>query len=206
MNAETINYNNTPTIKTENLILRRFTEEDIPYILEIHRDKDVNKYLPWFPLETIKDAELFYRERLESNYLKSKGYNYAICLKEKNTPIGYINLSMDDSHDFGYGLRKDMWNRGIVTEAAKAVIDRLKKDGIEYITATHDINNIASGIVMQNLGMKYCYSYIEQWMPKNIEVTFRMYQLNLDGNTERIYKKYWDISDKKFVENNIYNR
>ena len=59
------------------------------------------------------------------------------------------------------------------------VIDQLKKDEIPYITATHDINNPRSGEVMKKLGMKYQYSYKEQWQPKDILVTFRMYQLNL---------------------------
>ena len=34
---------------------------------------------------------------------------------------------------------------------------------------------------MQNLGMKYQYTYEELWQPKNMPVVFRMYQLNLDG-------------------------
>ncbi len=41
---------------------------------------------------------------------------------------------------------------------------------------------------MRNVGMKYQYSYEEQWQPKDLLVTFRMYQLNLDGNLERVYK------------------
>ncbi|EEY35415.1 hypothetical protein HMPREF0554_1952, partial [Pseudoleptotrichia goodfellowii F0264] len=60
----------------------------------------------------------------------------------------------------------------------KAVIEQLKKDGIPYITATHDINNPRSGEVMKKLGMSYQYSYEEQWQPKDIKVTFRLYRLN----------------------------
>ena len=45
---------------------------------------------------------------------------------------------------------------------------------------------------MQKLGMHYCYSYQEQWQPKNIPVIFRMYQMNLDGNAHKIYSQYWD--------------
>ena len=45
-------------------------------------------------------------------------------------------------------------------------LEQLKKDGIPYITATHDINNPRSGRVMKRLGMKYQYSYEEQWQPK----------------------------------------
>ena len=42
---------------------------------------------------------------------------------------------------------------------------------------------------MRKIGMTYRYSYKEQWQPKNILVTFRMYQLNLDG-VERVYTGY----------------
>ena len=40
---------------------------------------------------------------------------------------------------------------------------------------------------------------------KNIVVIFRMYQLNLDGQEDRIYKKYWDTSAVHFVEPNFIN-
>ena len=110
---------------------------------------------------------------------------------------------MDDSHDFGYALRKEFWHKRIVTEAGRAVIERLKKDGIPYITATHDVHNPRSGGVMKQLGMQYRYSYEEQWQPKDILVTFRMYQLNFDGEQERIYKKYWDNSAVHFIEEGL---
>lgn len=74
---------------------------------------------------------------------------------------------MEEHHDFGYGLRKEFWHRGIASEAGKAVVEQVKKDGLPYITATHDRNNPRSGNVMQACGMKYCYTYEELWQPKN---------------------------------------
>ena len=71
-------------------------------------------------------------------------------------------MGTDDSHDLGYGLRREFWRRGLVTEAGRAVIDQLKRDGVPYITATHDVNNPRSGEVMRRLGMRYQYSYEEQ--------------------------------------------
>ena len=53
---------------------------------------------------------------------------------------------------------------------------------------------------MIKVGMKYCYSYEEQWQPKDFLVIFRMYQLNFNDNTDFVYKKYWDESDNHFVE------
>lgn len=56
---------------------------------------------------------------------------------------------------------------------------------------------------MKKLGMSYRYSYVEQWQPKNIFVTFRMYQLNFDKNDERVYMEYWNSYDNHFVEQNL---
>lgn len=194
---------NTPRIETERLILRKFTENDIEALYFLLKDEEVNIFLPWFPLKNMDEAKRFFEERFAENYKKPCAYNYAICLKNDNYPIGYVNVNMDDSHDFGYGLRKEVWHRGIATEAGKAVVEQLKKDYVPYITATHDIKNPRSGGVMKQLGMKYQYSYEEQWQPKDLAVTFRMYQLNLDGVNERVYQKYWDESDVHFIETDI---
>lgn len=191
---------NTPAIETERLILRKFTENDLKAFYQIYSDEEVNTFLPWFPLKTMEEARRFYENSCETKYREKNAYNYAVCLKKDNIPIGYINVSMDNSFDFGYGLRKEFWHRGIITEAGKAVVEQLRKDGIPYITATHDINNPRSGGVMKQLGMKYQYSYEEQWQPKDFPVIFRMYQLNLDGNEDRVYDKYWNISAVHLVE------
>lgn len=179
-------------IETDRLILRQFTEEDVGALFSLLNDKEVNRFLPMFPLRDIEEAEAYLRNRYIANSPKQRGFDYALCLKEDNVPVGYVHVSGDDSHDLGYGLRKELWRKGLCSEACRAVIDRARQAGIPYITATHDVNNPHSGQVMQAIGMKYRYSYKELWQPKNFMVTFRMYQLNLDGCEDRIYRKYWD--------------
>lgn len=191
---------NTPTIKTERLILRKFTEADLEALFLILKDEKVNQFLPWFPVQTLAETKRFYEESYARVYQQTCGYAYAICLKNDDVPIGYIKVDMDDSHDLGYGLRQEFWHLGIVSEAAQAIVEQVRKDGLPYITATHDVNNPRSGQVMKNIGMSYCYSYQEQWQPKNILVTFRMYQLNFDEQV-KTYKKYWDMYDHHFIEN-----
>lgn len=191
---------NTPKLETERLFLRKFTESDIEALYEILSDEEVNRFLPWFPLKSMEEARAFFQERYASAYAKPQAYAYAICLKSDNRPIGYIKVDMDDSHDLGYGLKKEFWGRGIVTEAGKAIVEQVKRDGLPYITATHDIHNPRSGNVMKRLGMKYQYSYEERCQPKDYLVTFRMYQLNLDGNGNRVYRKYWDMYENHFIE------
>ena len=185
-------------IETNRLILRKFEEKDIQALYLLLKDEEVNTFLPWYPVKNIKDTEDFYKK-----HFANKEYCFAICLKENDKLIGYIKVDMDDSHDLGYALHKEFWHKGIASEASKALINQLKKDGIPYITATHDKNNPRSGKVMQQIGMKYCYSYKEYWRPKNFFVTFRMYQLNLDKQKDRVYQKYWNLYDTHFIEENI---
>ncbi|MCU6776991.1 MULTISPECIES: GNAT family N-acetyltransferase [Phocaeicola] len=187
---------NTPTLETDRLILRKFTENDIEALFLILKDEEVNRFLPWFPLKDIEETKKFYAERYAVKYEQPQAYAYAICLKDDNYPIGYVKVDMEEHHDFSYGLRKEFWHRGIASEAGKAVVERVKK----YITATHDRNNPRSGNVMQVCGIKYCYTYEELWQPKNFLVEFRLYQLNFTKEENWMYKEYWDKYPIHFIE------
>lgn len=193
---------NTPTLETPRLILRKLTRSasDMNAMFAILSDEKTNIFLPWFPLTRTEEVQKHVQERYFDFYAKESAYRYVICLKEENIPIGYVGLSDDESHDFGYALLSSFWHRGIVTEATHAVAEQIRRAGYEFITATHDVNNPRSGEVMEKIGMKYCYSYVELWMPKNIRVTFRMYQLNFDGDPSRIFRKYWDEYPEHFIE------
>lgn len=197
---------NTPTIFTERLILRRFVREDAADAFLLYGDAEVNRFLPWFPHTSVAETER-YLDKMIAEYERPIGYCYAIATKEQNRVIGYVTVHdierEDGSADLGYALRKEYWNRGIVTEACAAVIDRLRHNGFVFLTATHDVNNVGSGRVMQKLGMRYRYSYEEQWQPKNITVTFRLYQLNFDGDESRVYRGYFGKYPKHFIEENI---
>lgn len=194
---------NTPALETERLILRRFTKNDMEALFFILKDKETNRFLPWYPVKDMEETKQFYEERYAAKYRQPQAYAYAICQKTDNVPIGYMKVDMEKHHDFGYGLRKEFWHKGIATEAGRAVIGLVRKDGLPYITATHDRNNPRSGNVMRKLGMKYCYSYEEQWQPKDFPVIFRMYQLNLNGDDDFVYKRYWNISSNHFVESHL---
>ena len=191
---------NTPTIETQRLILRRFTQDDARALYQILSDEEVNTFLPMFPLKTMEEANAYIQKQYLDTYQEPFGYRYAVCLKTDHIPIGYVQVSSSESHDFGYGLRKDFWHKGIITEAGRAVVEELRNSGMPFITATHAIKNPRSGEVMKKLGMIYQYSYEEQWQPKNIPVTFRMYQLNFDGQNDRVYKKYWEQYPVHFIE------
>ncbi len=185
---------NTPTLETRRLILRKFTDGDIDDMLPLYRDAKVNRFLPWLPIQSRDEMAYYLHHAIFPFYEKPLAYSYAVALRESNRVIGYVHLNdIGEDNGIGYALARAFWNQGIITEACAAVFDRLRKAGLPFITATHDVNNPASGAVMKKLGMTYRYSYRELWQPKNIWVTFRMYQLNLDGKdyTYTAYQKLY---------------
>lgn len=194
---------NTPEIQTDRLILRKFTEDDLPALFEIFQDEEVNQFLPWYPTQTLEQARTFFEQRYASQYAKGQSYSYAICLKEYNLPIGYIELSTEEPYELGYGLKKEFWHRRIITEAAKAIVQQLKADHVPYFIATHDVQNPRSGGVMKLLGMEYQYSYEEIVQPKNQKVLFRLYLLTLDGHQDRKINLFWDRSAVRFIESEL---
>lgn len=191
---------NTPTLHTERLRLRRFTQADIPAIFALFSDTEVNRFLPFFPVTTMAEAKQFYEERFARFYREyDEGFRYAVCVKETDEPIGYVVLSFHPGYDFGYCLRKEFWGKGITTEAGRAVLTQAQLQGVPFVTATHDVRNVASGVVMHKLGMRYQYSYTEQWQPKNELVTFRLYQLNFSTSPSYVFPGH-NSAIEQFVE------
>lgn len=192
---------NTPTLETERLVLRRFTEEDIPALYAIFHDPEVTRFVPWH-LETMDEARTFYAQRYEEIYRQPMGCAYAVCMKDSGDVIGYVNTSMEPPYDFGYGYKKEVWGRGFASEAARAVLGWLKEAGLPYVTATHDVENPGSGRVMRAAGMTYRYTYHEHWDAGDRWVWFRMYQLDLNGGHET-YKGYWERFPEHMTEENL---
>lgn len=164
----------TPRLETDRLILRKFTERDLGAVYTIFSDVEVNTFLPWFPVKSMAEAEAFYETYIAGRYRQAQAYCYAVCRREDDLPIGYVTVNPEDGFDLGYGLRREFWHRGLMTEAGRAVLERLH--------------------------MQYRYSYEEQWQPKDLRVTFRLYQRNLDGRHDRVYTEYWDRSVVRFVK------
>ena len=176
---------NTPQIETKRLILRKLKMADAEDLFQVLSDREVNRFLPWFPHKSIAETKAFLESDVFSDYRKPIAYRYGLEWKQTGAVIGYLSLLGIDPEkrcgDIGYGLARSFWGRGIMTEAVGALLARLKADGFRFVTSTHDVNNPASGRVMQKCGMKYVSSYPEFWMPKEIDTVFCLYRADLNG-------------------------
>ena len=184
-------------LETERLILRPFEARDMGALFELLRDEEVNTFLPWFPVRSLDETAAFYERRF-----KDSEYAFAICLKADDTPIGYNQGGFGREPRHGLcprtavlALRLYARGRRGADRAAPA-----RRRALRHRDARPEQS--PSGHVMRALGMRYCYSYEEQWQPKDFPVVFRLYQLNLDGRT-RVYRAYWEQSKKRFIESDL---
>lgn len=152
-----LTHKGTQTIKTSRLCLRRFRLEDAADIFSNYAtDERVTRFLSWQPYANMDDLKAFITEQISS--YDERSYNWVI--EYENHVIGGISaINVDDrneSCEVGYCLGYDFWNKGITTEALKAVLEYLFCEAsFNRILAKHDVENPASGKVMMNCGMVY---------------------------------------------------
>ena len=155
-----IQHKGTNSIETIRLVLRRFRPEDAQDMFHNWAgDPMVCKYLSWGPHQDVDTS----RRRIVSwvnNYEYDNFYVWAIELKGKYMPIGSISVEITNDNaascEVGYCIGVPYWNKGIMTEALRAVMHYLFYEiGYQMIRAKHDVLNVASGNVMQKAGMKF---------------------------------------------------
>lgn len=150
-----INHIGTKPIKTERLFLRKFTLNDIPEAFEKWTSKkDCDFWGP--PHKNINETKLEISKYVK-NYFKKDWYMWAVIMDNKLIGLVCGNLIDENikSICLGYCLTKSYWNKGITTEACKALIKYFFKMGFNRIFSQHNPKNPASGKVMQKCGLQY---------------------------------------------------
>ena len=148
----------TQTITTERLTLRRFTVEDAREMYDNWAsDPRVTKFLSWEPHSSPEATAALLRDWVKG-YEKDNCYNWV--MEYQGRCIGTISVvrqsERDESAELGYDLGYDYWNKGLMTEAAKAVIRFLFEEvGCHRVVIRHAVKNPASGRVAQKCGLTY---------------------------------------------------
>lgn len=170
-----------PILETERLILRPLMVEDAEDCFIWNSDPVVNKFMSYPLITDIEQTS----EWLRSCENDEKEYNWGFVLKENNLLIGSgsigPNANMKEYWGIGYNIRQDYWNKGLTTEAMKAVINYVYTElGVKKICSDHAVDNPASGRVMEKCGLKF-HHYGEYSKTDN-SVTFKakFYTLELE--------------------------
>lgn len=148
----------TQPIETPRLRLRRFTMDDAQAMfLNWANDPQVTRFLTWQAHESVTVTETIISSWI-AEYENHDRYSWCMEWKETGEPIGSIGAVNRNERagrvEIGYCMSRRLWGQGIMTEALVAVEDYLfVRVGCNRIEAMHNVQNPASGRVMQKSGM-----------------------------------------------------
>jgi RimJ/RimL family protein N-acetyltransferase len=104
--------------------LRRFTSDDLTDLCEIRADPDVMKYIGSGKAESIEQVQTALNNIL-AHWEHHDFGRWAVIDKESGKLVGWCGLSyLETTEDveIGYGIAKSHWGKGIISDAAAAVI------------------------------------------------------------------------------------
>ncbi len=146
-------------IETERLLLREFTTDDAPFVLELVNDSAWIKFIGDRGVRTLEDARNYVIERLQKSYRDFGFGMWLVQRKADGEPIGMCGLLKReylDDLDIGFGFLPAFRGHGYAFEAASAVIKYGKTEfGLKRLVGFVLVGNQRSVALLKKLGMQY---------------------------------------------------
>jgi [ribosomal protein S5]-alanine N-acetyltransferase len=145
-----------PLLETARLCLRPPTLGDAPSLFARYtQDPLVTRNLTWPPHDSVERTRTFLRRCL-AGAADGSVRPWVLTERGDDRPIGMIELRLFGHRaELGYVLARDWWGRGLMTEAARSVVDSSLADpAIFRVGAVTDVDNLASARVLEKVGMQ----------------------------------------------------
>jgi RimJ/RimL family protein N-acetyltransferase len=145
--------NEIPTLRTDRLVLRAFTREDIPALVSLIGAREVAATT----LRVPHPYDASHAEILFGTIESGNEVRWAVTLN--GVLVGGVGMRLERDHnraELGYWVGVPYWGNGYATEASRAALQHgFEALGLHRIQASHFSNNPASGAVLRKLGMKH---------------------------------------------------
>jgi RimJ/RimL family protein N-acetyltransferase len=155
-------------LRTERLLLRTMTIDDVDDIYAYQSREDVCRYLPYEPRtrEEVVEKVTKFSEALA---LRAEGDFWQLAIEELGVPgrvVGDVYFTIKSAAnatgEIGWALHPDFVGRGYMTEAASAVLDlAFGPIGLHRVIANLDPRNEGSAALCERLGMRREADFVE---------------------------------------------
>jgi len=145
------------TVKTDRLVLRKLSLNDLDDMFEYTSDELCTQPLPWQAHKDKEQTRIFLENTI-AGYGTDNSFTYGIELKEEAKLIGVVRLFDISFHnkraEISYIMNRKYQGKGYANEAINAIIDFAftKKEFIR-IQARCSFDNLASVKVLERIGM-----------------------------------------------------
>lgn len=148
-----------PTLQTGRLILREFILEDAPEVQRLAGAPEIARMTLLIPHPYEDGMAEEWIASLRPSYEAGEHVTFAVMLREGGELVGCIGLNLntrDNSGELGYWIGVPYWGWGYSTEAAREMVRYgFEVLGLHRIHANHFGSNLASGRVLQKVGMRH---------------------------------------------------
>lgn len=178
-------FGNLPIIETQRLIIRTFKSTDVQDLYEYCSDEEVTRYVTFDTYTSIEDANKRIEFLIKNYHELTQPITWAIEYKQNGKVIGSIDYvkwsTKNKSGEIGYILNKKYWNKGIMTEALKAVIKfGFENMDLNRIQIRCDERNIGSYKVMEKNDLKYEGTFRQEEYIKGEFINVKYYSILKD--------------------------
>jgi RimJ/RimL family protein N-acetyltransferase len=146
-------------LKTERLILRQFSTDDVQFILELLNEPSFIQNIGDRGVRTLEDARSYILRVPVASYERHGFGLYRVILKETGESIGMCGLikreELEDV-DIGYAFLPKYWSKGYAVESALTVKEYARDViGLKRLVAITDPENQGSIHVLEKIGLKF---------------------------------------------------
>ena len=146
-----------PTLETKRLILRSFREDDVDAMAQLFANPDFMRFSPGVFTERQKTVDFI--DKVMGWDRAGMPSQFGVMPRGEHAVIGYCGFhhhpEVPGEVEIGYRLHPDYWNRGLITEAARAVRDHAFADlKLPRVISLIHPENIPSRRVAEKNGMK----------------------------------------------------
>jgi len=156
----------SPVLETARLRLRRLSEADAPFMLELLNDPDFIRNIADRGIRTEGEAQRYILKGPVASYEQHGFGLYLVELKQSGVSVGICGLLRRDCHpdiEIGFAFLPAARGQSYASEAGQAVLDfGIRALQLERIVALTAPDNFASMRVLEKLG--FHFDRMVSWM------------------------------------------
>ena len=171
-----------PEIETERLILKGFTLADAEDVFDYASNPNVLKQTTARTPRHLSETEDYVRSLVES---PPGSFTWAMRLKAEPRVVGAIEFDLGDGRtgSIHYALAEDCWNKGLMTEACRAVLDWAfrRHPDLQVIQTNALESNMGSRRVLEKSGFVFQDIREDVWEKFEEPVRLAVYAMSRIG-------------------------
>lgn len=137
-------------IQGPRLTIRSYECSDLPFVTSMWLDPENGRYMSD---PTTDHVDAVFQNALDT--LQDSPHGYYLIIEQAGERIGSFSVFPESGiYDIGYCIHKDHWRKGCASEALSLMLDWMKAQGAQKVTAEVAVQNAPSNALLRKFGFQ----------------------------------------------------